>query len=59
MVDYSVANRVTDNVALTVDWAYAHDLPMVAKQAMWLLSTLDSFGSSLITIVLWIVNHTS
>ena len=57
-VDYNVATRVSESVAETVKWAYVHDQPWVAQYAIDGLQTLDSFGSLLITIVVWIVHHT-
>lgn len=57
-VDYNVATRVSESVAETVKWAYIHDQPWVAQYAIDGLQTLDSFGSLLITIVVWIVHHT-
>mgnify|MGYP004151659781 CR=1 FL=1 len=58
VVDYTIANRVTDDVATVVHWAYAHDAPAVAQQAVALLATLDSCGSALIAFVVWLVHHT-
>ncbi len=57
-VDYNVATRVSETVAETVKWAYIHDQPWIAQYAIDGLQTLDSFGSLLITIVVWIVHHT-
>jgi hypothetical protein len=58
VVDYTVANRVTEDVASVVHWAYAHDVPFPAQHAVSLLATLDAFGSTLISLVLWLVCHT-
>ena len=57
-VDYNVATRVSESVAETVKWAYIHDQPWIAQYAIDGLQTLDSFGSLLIMIVVWIVHHT-
>jgi hypothetical protein len=57
-VDYNVATRVSESVAETVKWAYIHDQPWIAQYAVEGLQTLDSFGSLLIAIVVWIVHHT-
>ena len=57
-VDYNVATRVSESVAETVQWAYIHNVPWVAKYAVDGLQMLDNFGSFLISIVIWIVYHT-
>lgn len=57
-VDYTVANRVTDDVASLVDWAYAHDAPALASAGVHALQTFDGLGGVLIAIVIWLVNHT-
>ena len=57
-VDYNVATRVSESVAETVQWAYIHDVPFVAKYAVEGLQMLDNFGSFLISLVIWIVYHT-
>lgn len=36
-VDYTVANHVTEDVAHVVSWAYAHNLPWLARDAIRLL----------------------
>tara|TARA_B100000035_G_scaffold12776_1_gene10592 strand:- start:285 stop:524 length:240 start_codon:yes stop_codon:yes gene_type:complete len=58
-VDYNVATRVSDAVAETVKWAYIHDQPWIAYYAIDGLQMLDNFGSMLIAIVVWIVQHTA
>jgi hypothetical protein len=58
MVDHSIANRVTENVATVVDWSYAHDFPFLAIQSVKLLQTFDDMGSLLISIVIWLVANT-
>ena len=57
-VDHNVATRVSEAVADTVTWSYNHNYPIVAEYAISGLQTLDSWGSFLIAIVAWIVNHT-
>lgn len=57
-VDYNVATKVSDIVAETVKWGYQHDLPIVSKYAIDGLQMLDNFGSTLISIVVWIVYNT-
>ena len=58
-VDYTVANKVTADVAVAVDWAYAHNLPRLAGASVHLLQTFDDIGSVLIALVVWLVNHTA
>lgn len=57
-VDYTVANRVTEDAARVVEWAYAHDLPMLARVTVEVLQRFDDFGSVLISMVVWLVCHT-
>lgn len=57
-VDYTVANRVTEDVSQLVSWAYAHDLPWIPPLAIDALQRFDDIGSTLIALVLWIVHHT-
>lgn len=57
-VDYSVANRVTETVADIVHFAYDHDAPWIATSAVELLKMFDDLGSMLISLVIWIVQHT-
>ena len=40
-VDYSIANRVTEDVSETVTWAYAHDAPWLAALSLHSLQTFD------------------
>ena len=58
-VDYTVANRVTDDVSHVVEWAYQHDAPWVASSAIHLLQQFDGIGSVLIAIVVWLSDHTA
>lgn len=57
-VDYTVANRVTEDVARVVSWAYAHDLPWLARDAIHLLQDFDFLGSVLIALAVWLADHT-
>ena len=57
-VDYTVANRVTEDVSLLVDWSYKHDAAWIPPMAMNLLQTFDAAGSFLIALVVWIVSNT-
>lgn len=57
-VDYNVANRVTEDVASVVAWAFDHDLPFVARAAVDLLARFDEAGSVLIAVVAWMLHHT-
>ena len=57
-VDYSIANRVSDDVANLVTWSYNHDLPQLAKFAIETLQYFDNLGSILIALVVWIIGNT-
>lgn len=57
-VDYNIANRVSENVASVVAYAYSHDNPQLATVAVEMLQMLDNLGSALITFVVWLVCHT-
>lgn len=56
-VDYTVANRVTDDAARVVAWAYAHDAPQVAAACIHALQAFDGVGGVLIALVVWLVDH--
>lgn len=56
-VDYNVANRVTEQVAGIVTWAYLHNQDGVARWAVHALQHLDQAGSLLISLVVWIIDH--
>lgn len=58
-VDYTVANRVSDDIANIVTWSYDHNFPWLANYAIESLQNLDNFGSILISIVVWIIHHTN
>lgn len=53
--DFTVANRVSEDVATLVQWSFAHDQPWLAVWSIGALQRLDEFGSVLITLVAWIV----
>lgn len=55
--DFTIANRVSEDVARVVEWAFAHELTWVARGAMEALQALDAAGSVLIGLVVWIVAH--
>lgn len=57
-VDYSVATRVSEDVSRIVTWSYQNDQPWLAQSSIELLQYLDTLGSFLITIVVFIVHHT-
>ncbi len=58
LVDYDVATKVSDAVAEISIWGYDHNLPFIANYAIDGLQKLDEFGSLLITLVVFIINHT-
>ena len=55
--DYTIANRVSDDVAFVVEWAYTHHAPWLAQYAIHTLQSLDEAGSWLIACVAYIVTH--
>ena len=57
-VDYTIATRVSDDVARTVDWSYQHDLGYLANISVNILQYFDNLGSILIAIVVWMVHNT-
>ena len=56
-VDYSIATRVTHDVAHIIGFAYAHDMPWLARDSVTLLQMFDDIGSILIAFAVWIVHH--
>ena len=58
LIDYDVATRVSDAVAEVSIWGYQHDMPYIAQYAIDGLQKLDEFGSLLIALVAFIINHT-
>lgn len=57
-VDYTVANKVTEDVSRIVEWGYENDLNWIPPLAVNALRTFDDLGSVLISLVLFIVRHT-
>lgn len=58
--DYSVATKVSEGVAQVVHWAAVHEgFWWLTPIAMNTLQTLDGFGSMLISLVVWIVMHST
>ena len=56
-VDYSVATRVSEDVAKIVQWANVHDQWWLAIWSMDVLQFWDNLGSLLISIVVWLVHN--
>ena len=57
-IDYTIANRVTEDVSRVIAWSYANDFPWVASFSIHSLQWFDNVGSALISIVVWLVSHT-
>ena len=57
-VDYSVATRISDQVAVVSNWAYDHDQFWLINASIDALQAFDNFGSMLIGLVAWLV-HTA
>ena len=55
--DYTIANRISDDVASIVEWAFQHDQPWLAHNAIQTLQFFDNAGSWLIAFVVYIVTH--
>ena len=56
-VDYSIATRVSENVAHIINFAYEYDQWWLSQPSIEILRFLDNTGSILINIVVWIVMH--
>ena len=57
-VDYTVANRVTEDVAQAVHFVYDHHLPpQIVPTLVHSLQQFDDLGSILILIVVWLSEH--
>ena len=56
-VDYSVANKVSEDVASIVQWSYNHDQWWIARLSIQLLQNFDFIGAQLISLVTWIILH--
>ena len=57
-VDYSVATRVSEDVATVIQWSFEHDTWWLSPIAIQSLKYFDEIGSFLINIVVWIIMHT-
>ena len=55
--DYTIATKISDDVAQFVPWALDHNLNFAADLAMAALQKLDELGSLWIIIACWCVNH--
>lgn len=55
--DFTVANRVSEDVARVVEWSFAHHQDWLAVWSIGALQRLDELGGVLITLVAWIVTH--
>ena len=55
--DYTIASKISEDVALFVPWALDHHLYWAADQSMHLLQLMDSIGGVWITIATWCVLH--
>lgn len=59
-VDYTVANRVTEDVARAVHFVYDHNLPaQIVPLLLHSLRFFDDLGSILIVVVVWLSEHSS
>ena len=58
-IDYSVATRVSEEVATIVKWSYDNDMWWISPIAVQALEYFDNLGSILINIVVWIILHTA
>ena len=56
--DYTIATKISDDVAVFVPWALDHDIPYAADFAMTILQSLDELGSFWIFLAVWLVRHT-
>ena len=56
--DYNIATKISEDVALFVPWALAHQLYWASDLAMNTLCLLDKFGGLWIQIAVWLVSHT-
>lgn len=57
-VDYTVANRVTEDVSYAVHFVYDNNLPhALVPLLLRSLQTFDDIGSVLIAFVVWLSQH--
>ena len=55
--DFTIANKVSEDVATLVEWSFDHHQPWLAVWGIGALQRLDELGSVLITLVAWIVGQ--
>lgn len=59
-VDYTVANRVTEDVSDAVHFVYDHNLPhALVPLLVQSLQMFDDIGSVLIAFVVWLSQHST
>ena len=59
-VDYTVANRVTEDVSDAVHFVYDHNLPhALGPLLLQSLRMFDDIGSVLIVFVVWLSQHST
>ena len=59
-VDYTVANRVTEDVSHAVHFVYDHNLPhALIPILLQSLQMFDDIGSVLIAFVVWLSQHST
>lgn len=59
-VDYTIANRVTEDVSHAVNFVYDHHLPRaLVPLLIHTLQVFDDLGSVLIAIVVWMSEHST
>jgi hypothetical protein len=56
--DYSIATKISEDVAVFVPWALDHQLYWASDAAITLLQELDKIGGIWISIACWLVLHT-
>ena len=56
--DYTIATKISEDVALFVPWALEHHWYWAADHAMALLQTCESIGNVWIQMACWLVLHT-
>ena len=59
-VDYTIANRVTEDVSRAVHFVYDHHLPhALVPLLLQSLQAFDDIGSVLIACVVWLSQHST
>jgi len=56
-VDYSVANKVSEDVASIVQWSYDNNQWWIARISIQILQNFDFIGAHLISLVTWMIMH--